>query len=101
MITTRRLITTLLMSTSLFVGLTSLAQAHDDDRGGVGFSFSMGEPTYYGPPAYVYTPPPRVYYQQPRQVYYYGNSREDWHPREHWRGHDRGHWRHHEHDDDD
>lgn len=101
MITTRRLITTLLMSTSLFVGLTSLAQAHDDDRGWGGFSFSVGAPAYYGPPAYAYTPPPRVYYQQPRQVYYYGNSPEDWHPREHWRGRDRGHWRHHEHDDDD
>ncbi|MHB1331225.1 MAG: hypothetical protein ACYCY1_01405 [Sulfuriferula sp.] len=101
MITTRRLITTLLMSTGLFVGLTSLAQAHDDDGGRVGFSFSVGAPAYYGPPAYVYTPPPRVYYQQPPQVYYYGNSYENWHPREHWRGRDRGHWRHHEHDDDD
>lgn len=93
-----RLITALLVSTGLLVGIPSLAQAHDNDWGHVGINFSVGAPVYYGPPAYVYTPPPQVYYGPPRPVYYDRGYRE-WHDQGRWRG--RGHGRHHEHDDDD
>lgn len=93
-----RLITALLVSAGLLIGLPSLAQAHDNDGGRLGINFSIGAPVYYGPPAYVYTPPPQVYYGPPRPVYYYRGD-DDWHDRGRWHG--RGHWRHHEHDDDD
>ncbi|MEO6148156.1 MAG: hypothetical protein ABIT70_14170 [Sulfuriferula sp.] len=97
----RSFITALMVASGLLVALPGLAQAHDDDHGRVGISFSVGAPAYYGPPAYVYTPPPRVYYAPPRPVYY-DNNYNEYSPRhEHWRGHGRGHWHHHEDDDDD
>lgn len=91
------MMTGLILSASLLVGIPGVALA-DRDGSHVGINFSFGVPIY-GPPAYYgYAPPPVYVYSPPRPVYYqrgYDNS--------YYRGYDQEHrqWHNRHHDDDD
>lgn len=88
-----------LLLMGIFISTNALA------HGSVGFSFNIGQPYYYAPPAVYYAPPPVVYYDQgpiyreyyraPPAVYYAPRASryyydDDW----------RGYYKHHRHHDD-
>lgn len=72
---------------SLLTGITNVALADEDDRGGLSFSFGFSQPGYYQPPPppiyyqrppVFYNTPPQAYYAQPEPRVYYQPSPGYW-----------------------